>query len=87
MPVFRCWEESSVTAKRILFVACASAGILLVGRAAMPRSPSANPMAQTAPPPGAPSSPPVAPVRPVTEVYFGTKVVDRYRYMENLRDS
>jgi len=34
----------------------------------------------------APASPPVAPVRPVTEEYFGTKVVDPYRYMENLKD-
>jgi len=34
----------------------------------------------------APSSPPVAPVRPVTEDYFGVKVVDPYRYMENLKD-
>jgi prolyl oligopeptidase len=30
--------------------------------------------------------PPVAPVRPVTDDYFGTKVVDNYRYMENLQD-
>jgi prolyl oligopeptidase len=29
---------------------------------------------------------PVTPVRPVTEEYFGTKVVDPYRYMENLKD-
>ena len=28
--------------------------------------------------------PPVAPVRPVTTDYFGTKVVDNYRYMEDL---
>src|SRR5271167_221598 len=34
----------------------------------------------------APASPPVAPVRPVTDNYFGTKVVDPYRYMENLKD-
>ena len=32
------------------------------------------------------SSPPMAPVRPVTDDYFGTKVVDPYRYMENLND-
>jgi prolyl oligopeptidase len=30
--------------------------------------------------------PPVAPVRPVTDTYFGTEVVDNYRYMENLDD-
>ena len=34
----------------------------------------------------APTSPPVAPIRPVTDDYFGTKVVDPYRYMENLKD-
>jgi len=28
---------------------------------------------------------PVAPVRAVTKEYFGTKVVDPYRYMENLK--
>jgi prolyl oligopeptidase len=30
--------------------------------------------------------PPVAPVRPVTDTYFGTLVIDNYRYMENLSD-
>ncbi len=30
--------------------------------------------------------PPVAPIRPVTESYFGTEVVDNYRYLENLDD-
>ena len=30
--------------------------------------------------------PPVAPVRPVTEDYYGTKIVDPYRYMENIED-
>jgi len=33
-----------------------------------------------------PTHPPVAPVRPVTTDYYGTKVVDPYRYMENLKD-
>ena len=29
---------------------------------------------------------PAAPLRPVTDQYFGTEVVDNYRYMENLTD-
>src|SRR5215472_947411 len=33
-----------------------------------------------------PNAPPSAPVRLVTDEYFGTKVVDPYRYMENLKD-
>jgi prolyl oligopeptidase len=30
--------------------------------------------------------PPVAPARRISEDYFGTKAVDPYRYMEDLRD-
>jgi len=37
-------------------------------------------------PSAAPAKPPVAPVRPVTDDYYGTKIVDNYRYMENLKD-
>jgi prolyl oligopeptidase len=37
--------------------------------------------------PASPSEPPKAPVRPVVEEYFGTKVTDPYRYMENLEDA
>lgn len=33
-----------------------------------------------------PALPPAAPVRPVTDDYFGTKVVDNYRWMEDLED-
>jgi prolyl oligopeptidase len=32
-----------------------------------------------------PTRPPAAAVRPVTDDYFGTKIVDRYRYMENMK--
>ena len=35
---------------------------------------------------GATMTQPVAPVRPVTDDYYGTKVVDNYRYLENLKD-
>ena len=31
------------------------------------------------------STPPVAPVRPVTDDYFGTKVTDNYRWMEDMK--
>ena len=32
------------------------------------------------------ATPPVAPIRPVVDDYFGTKVSDNYRWMENLKD-
>jgi len=63
-----------------LVVVCVfnAAVFVLIGNsvALRPQSTAASP----------PSSPPVAPVRPVIEEYFGTKVVDPYRYMENLND-
>jgi prolyl oligopeptidase len=35
---------------------------------------------------GAEPAPPTAPVKPVTEEFFGHKIVDPYRYMEDLKD-
>ena len=35
---------------------------------------------------GALDAPPVAPIRPVTDDYFGTQVVDNYRYLEDGKD-
>jgi prolyl oligopeptidase len=36
--------------------------------------------------PAYPQAPPPAPIRPVTDDYFGTKVVDNYRYFEDLKN-
>ena len=44
------------------------------------------PICYTQTPSGAPAKPPVAAVRPVIDDYYGTKIVDNYRYMENLKD-
>jgi prolyl oligopeptidase len=65
--------------KRLLFCAFTSATVLLTAHSAGLRSQSVN---SSSPP----ASPPVAPVRPVTDDYYGSKVVDPYRYMENLKD-
>ncbi|HEY6291711.1 MAG TPA: prolyl oligopeptidase family serine peptidase [Terriglobia bacterium] len=65
-------------ANRLLCV-FASIAILFSSHPHALRSQSVN-----SPPP--PSKPPVAPIRPMTDDYFGTKVVDPYRYMENLQD-
>ncbi|MGH9727375.1 MAG: prolyl oligopeptidase family serine peptidase [Candidatus Acidiferrales bacterium] len=62
---------------RLLFCACVLA--LLIAH------PAVDLQAQS-PRPSSPTSPPVAPVRPVTTDYYGTKVVDPYRYMESLKD-
>ncbi len=68
-----------MSAKRLCLYAFASLALLLTARFTDLRSQSVSSSAM-------PTSPPVAPVRPVTDDYFGTKVVDPYRYMENLGD-
>jgi len=62
-------------AKRLIRCVTASLAVLLIVPSASLRSQSGNS-----------SSPPVAPVKPVTDDYYGTKVADPYRYMENLED-
>lgn len=55
---------------------------LVLALAAAPRLFSQSTTAK----PAEPAKPPEAPVRAVTEEYYGTKVSDAYRYMENLKD-
>jgi len=45
-----------------------------------------NLFSQSVDPSSPPPTQPVAPVKPVTDTYYGTKVVDPFRYMENLKD-
>ena len=68
-----------MSAKRLCLCAFASLALLLTARFTDLRSESVSSSDRS-------TSPPVAPVRPVTDDYFGTKVVDPYRYMENLDD-
>ena len=58
----------------LLLVACAGFALLAAGRIAGETG-KANSVTE-----------PVAPVKPVTTDYYGTRVVDPYRYMENLKD-
>jgi prolyl oligopeptidase len=58
----------------------------MAGLSALSAQSAGSPPRSTAPTTNRPASL-VAPVRPVTDDYFGTKVVDPYRYMENLKDT
>jgi prolyl oligopeptidase len=65
-------------ALRLLLFPFAFAALLLTARTS--EMPSQSVKASS------PASPPVAPVKSVTDDYYGTKVVDPYRYMENLKE-
>ncbi len=68
-------REPAMRAKRLIRSAIAFAFFFVLMQFASVRSQTVNPPA-----------PPKAPARPVTDNYYGTKVVDPYRYMENLSD-
>ncbi len=68
-----------MSVKRVCLYVFASLALLLAARFTDLRSQSVSSSAL-------PTSPPVAPVKPVTDTYYGTKVVDPYRYMESLKN-
>lgn len=68
-----------MNARRPYLYLFALLAVFLIGPITGLRSQSVDPSPR-------PGLPPVAPVRPVTDDYFGIKVVDPYRYMENLKD-
>lgn len=80
MPEATC-ELSPMTARNVGRLVAAWIGCaILLGTASDLLGPG---YAQQSP---SPDRPPVAPVREVVDDYFGTKVMDSYRYLENLQN-
>ncbi len=72
-------------ANRLLLCVFASFAVLVIAGFVDVLSQAVNPGSQSALPSGTTPALPAA-VRPVTDDYYGTKVADPYRYMENLSD-
>jgi prolyl oligopeptidase len=68
-----------MSAKRLFLYAFFVLAVLLTAHSSDLRSQSVHS-------PSLPPSPPVASVKPVTDDYYGKKISDPYRYMENLSD-
>ena len=79
-------EERTVRATRLFLCLFASFAVLVIAGLVGALSQSESPSSGSESAPGSTSAPPRAPVRAVTDHYFGAKVADPYRYMENLND-
>src|SRR5271154_361705 len=75
----RHWHNRALPLAHLELIVCAfPVRILCLAAGVAPFCIAATVAAQT--------KPPVAPVKNVSDVYFGTTVVDPYRYMEDLKD-
>lgn len=72
-----------MNAKRLLLCTCTVFIVLTIFDSSVSQSVNSTPQSRS----DSALALPEAPIRPVTDEYFGTKVVDPYRYMENLNDA
>lgn len=74
-------QKQNPTVPMLIVLVCAFMGLLW-----LPHLRAASAQSQARATTTLPTKPPVAPVRPMVTDYYGTKVTDNYRYMENLKD-